>query len=325
MPPPAVLTAVAAATFAAAAFAAAGCAPAGEGGPGTHAAPRSAPADGLPLWEARYEGRVVHLLGSVHLLGEDVYPLDPAIGAAYEAADVLVLELDYGEAAAAAPLLMQRGTLPDGQTLADVLPPDLLDEVEARLAALSIPPAFVAEMEPWLLAMTLSSVALQQEDLEAAVPLDLHFHDRARADGTPIRALETVAEQIEMFDGLGREAQLAYLRSALDQLDGVQAELAEGTALWQRRDVEGLAALYVQAIGDQSELLERILHDRNRAWAAEIQELLERGQTALVVLGIGHLAGESGVVELLRRRGVDVARVPPSGPAVPDAPEAALR
>jgi uncharacterized protein YbaP (TraB family) len=312
------------------ALAAAGCAPVApvtEAPPPAPAAAAPAPAEAtaqaLPLWELTHEGRTLYLLGSVHLLRPDVYPLDEAIYAAFEEAEVVAFELDFDQMMAAAPMMMQRGTFDDGRTLRQVLPAEVYAELEAQVRATPLPMEAVERMKPWMASLALSSLVLQQGGFEAAAGIDLHFHERARAAGMEIIGLETMEDQIDVFEGMSEEAQVAMLRSTLEQLDETVAELDAATELWRRGDTEGLAAMFVEQMGDQEEAMERLLFARNRAWIPEIETLLERPQTAIVIVGVGHLAGEQNVIDLLRERGYEVRQVVATGSA--EAAPGALR
>src|SRR5690606_30079998 len=86
----------------------------------------------LPLWEVRSGGNTVYLLGSIHILKKDAYPLDPAIYEAFDAAKTVVFEIDLSELMQANVEMMTRGMLPRGRTLADVLPADLYAELERK-------------------------------------------------------------------------------------------------------------------------------------------------------------------------------------------------
>jgi uncharacterized protein len=263
----------------------------------------------LPLWELTHEGRTLYLLGSVHLLRPDVYPLDDAIYAAFNEAEVVAFELDFDEMMAAAPLMMQRGTYDDGRTLRQVLPADLYAELEAQVRETPLPMEVVERMKPWMASLTLSSLVLQQGGFEAAAGIDLHFHQRARAADMEIIGLETMEDQIDVFERMSEEAQVAMLHSTLEELDGTVAQLDAATELWRRGDTDGLAEMFVEQMGDQPEAMERLLFARNRAWIPQIEALLQRPETAILIVGVGHLAGEQNVIDLLRERGYEVRQV----------------
>jgi uncharacterized protein len=277
------------------------CAP---GAPGDAAGDPSAPR--LPLWELTHQGQTLYLLGSVHLLRPEVYPLDEAIYDAFDAADLVAFELDFDETAAALPLMMQRGMYGPERSLRDDLPADLYADLAARAGALGLPMEVVDRMRPWLVAMTLSAMVLQESGFEARTGLDLHLHERAVAAGQRIMGLESLSMQ----------AQVAFLRSTVEQLDETVAMMDDATAMWLRGDTRGLAEMFVESVGDQPQLMERLLFERNRAWVSQIEELLAQPGTAIVVVGVGHLAGEASVIDLLRQRGYQVTQLRASAPAL---------
>jgi uncharacterized protein len=296
------------------ALAGAGCAPAAPVAEAPPPTPLAADVNSgdrvLPLWELTYEGRTLYLLGSVHLLRPEVYPLDEAIYAAFDEAAVVAFELDFDEMMAAAPMMIQRGTFDDGRTLRQVLPAEVYADLEAQVRQTALPMEAVERMKPWMASLTLSSLALQQGGFEAAAGIDLHFHERARAAGMEIIGLETIEDQIDVFEGMSEDAQVAMLRSTLEELDVTVAQMDEATEMWRRGDTDALAEMFVEQMGDQPEAMERLLFARNRAWIPEIVALLDRPQTAIVIVGVGHLAGEQNVIDLLRERGYEVRQVP---------------
>lgn len=263
----------------------------------------------LPLWEIEHPGGTVYLLGSIHLLRPEVYPLDEAIYEAFEASDRVVFEVDFDEMMAAAPMMMQRGTYEDGTTLADVVPEPVYEETINRLRAFGLPLQAADRMKPWLAALTLSSMVLRQSGYDAASGIDLHFYERAQEAGLEVSGLETVEEQLGVFDDLDREAQAEMLRSTLEQLDDTTAELDRATELWQSGDAEGLADMFIESIGDQPEVLDALLYQRNQHWLVGIEELIDEGGTAMVIVGVGHLVGDGSVGDLLRERGYQVTQL----------------
>jgi uncharacterized protein len=266
----------------------------------------------LPLWEVTYGERQLYLLGSIHLLRPEVYPLDPAIYAAFDGARVVAFELDFGEMAAGAPLMMARGMYDDGRMLRDVLPADLMADVERRVEALRLPLQSVEAMKPWMVGLTLSSMVLQQAGFDATSGIDMHFYQRALESDMRVIGLETMEEQIDVFDELDMAAQVAFLRQSLEELDASAEQLDEATELWRRGDGDGMAAMFLESMKGQPELMERLVFARNRNWIPEIEELLRSEEPVIVIVGMGHLIGEGSVVWLLRERGYTVERVQPA-------------
>jgi len=263
----------------------------------------------LPLWEVTDGAGTVHLLGSIHLLRPDVYPLDPTIDEVFDSADVVVFELEPAELAKAAQAMVARGVYPPGRTIADDLPAELVAELERRGQELALPTVTIRSMKPWFAAMTLSALVFQRAGFDGASGIDAHFQQRAAAAGKRTVGLETAEDQISALDGLSAEAQVVFVERTLADLDSAAAKLDHSTALWQAGDVDALAALMAESMRGQPELEERLLSTRNRNWVPKIEALLRSGERAMVIVGLAHLVGEGSVVDLLEERGYTVQQL----------------
>ena len=79
-------------------------------------------------WKATKGSGVVYLIGSIHVLTPDFYPLDPALEAAFKDSDLLVEEVDMAEMLdpTAQLRVLSRGMLPGDQSLDKLLSPATL-------------------------------------------------------------------------------------------------------------------------------------------------------------------------------------------------------
>src|SRR5262245_56185697 len=77
------------------------------------------------LWKASNHQGMIYLVGSVHLLTKDYYPLNPSLDAAFKESDLLVEELDLGEMEGpdSQMRMLMRSQLPQGQSLDKVVSP----------------------------------------------------------------------------------------------------------------------------------------------------------------------------------------------------------
>src|SRR5712671_3118749 len=112
------------------------------------------------MWKATNARGVVYLVGSVHLLTADYYPLDPAFDAAFKTADLLVEELDMREmlAPTSQMQMLTRGMLPAGQTLDKVLSQETLNVVVKKFAELGMPLEPMKQFKPWLVSLLLQGL-----------------------------------------------------------------------------------------------------------------------------------------------------------------------
>src|SRR5713226_3981730 len=71
------------------------------------------------LWKISGKQNTIYLVGSVHMLTKDYYPLSPALDTAFKDSNLLVEEADLAELQGSDGqlLLVARGVLPDAQSL----------------------------------------------------------------------------------------------------------------------------------------------------------------------------------------------------------------
>jgi uncharacterized protein len=161
------------------------------------------------LWKATSRQGVVYLVGSVHLLTKDYYPLSPALDDAYKDSDLLVEEVDMGEMLApdAQMQIAMRGMLPAGQSLEKVVAPATMTLVTKTVADLGVSVEPLKQFKPWMLALYLLGLEWQKAGFDADLGLDKHFYDRAKTDGKHVQALETLEYQIARFDEMPMDQQ----------------------------------------------------------------------------------------------------------------------
>lgn len=263
------------------------------------------------IWKATKGEATVYLVGSVHMLTEDYYPLAPALESAFEQSDLLVEEIDLGEMLArdSQMKMLSRGLLPAGESLRTVLSAETLAAVRARTTALGLPFEPLLQFKPWMLALTLLGVEWQKAGFDPRLGLDRHFYDRAIVDRKPVQALETLDFQLSRFDEMTMPEQDRLLASTLKELDtqiGAVTELADA---WKAGDAATIEGIVLQALKEEPKLYRRLLVERNQNWLPRIEALFERRGQAFVVVGAAHLVGADGLIKLLEARGYTVEQL----------------
>lgn len=260
------------------------------------------------LWKATRGGNVVYLVGSVHLLTKDYYPLSPALEAAYKDTALLVEEVDMGEmlGADAQMQLLRRGMLPAGQSLDKVVSADTMTLVNKSAVELGIPVEALKLLKPWMASLTLDALEWQKAGFDADLGLDKHFYDSAKADGRPVQGLETVEFQLSMFDGMTPEQQDHMLADSIKELSTEQASVTTVANAWKAGDAPGVERIVLQDLKSDPVMYQRLLVDRNRNWLPKIEALFTRPRPSLVVVGAAHLVGPDGLLQLLKARGYTI-------------------
>lgn len=258
------------------------------------------------LWTVRGEGPgVAYLLGALHVMTPDAYPLPAPIERAFAASGTLVEEIDLSEMENPATLMaaMGRSLFLDGRTLDGVIDAALYARVAEAADTAGLPRAAIQRAKPWMAALLLTGPAIARAGFDPAHGVDRHFFDRARAAGMPVEGLETVAYQLDRFDGMPLAAQEAMLAAVLDDIDVQASQVRVIAEAWRRGDAPTLERLLLAAFEDSPEMYDRLLVERNRAWVPKVESCLSRPRPCFVVVGAAHLVGKDSLVALLRARG----------------------
>jgi uncharacterized protein YbaP (TraB family) len=266
------------------------------------------------LWQVEREGKpVAQIFGTMHSSDPDILALPQPVIRAFRAAPSLSVEIILDEGA------MQRiGTamrLPKGQRLQDFVPPDVFQKAAAAAEPLGLQPIQLSRLKPWAVAMLISTTPPDETRPKgpARLPLDLWLMDTARKKRKPVYALETLAEQVNVFDALPTDDQVAHLRAAVvphAEKRRVHAILKDA---YLRRDLDAIfrVASHDERAADRAtreKVEKRLLDDRNRRMVERMLPRFDEGG-AFIAIGAAHLPGEVGVLHLLQRRGYTVSRL----------------
>jgi len=257
------------------------------------------------LWQVRAGENTLYLLGSLHVLKKDSYPLPPLMEEIYIASDAVVFETDMDEmdTPAMQKKIVNYGRLPAGQTLQQQLSPPTWQLLQQKMAQLKIPEEKVRQMKPWLCALTLTVTDLERLGFLAQYGLDEHFYARAKQDKKKIIPLESADFQLSLFYSQSRHEQEEFLMQTLTDLQAADALSGEMESAWKNGDGEKLYSLIAKSFSGYPKQFKRLVLQRNKNWLPVLEKILKREQVTLVVVGAGHLVGPGSVVDLLRRKG----------------------
>lgn len=260
------------------------------------------------MWKAQRGETSVYLLGSIHALKAEAYPLPAAIESAFDDAEVLVFEVDLDDMNGAAFEMLAAGSLEAGRTLEQELGPELWTELGTAAADAGLDPAMLQFMKPWMAALSVAAIELNAAGYLSSHGLDSYFSRRAEETGRERSALETVEFQIGLFTGLSPEESATFLRYTLAELETLVPVLDELYQRWLVGDVGPVEDLMGQEFADFPDLYRTLVTERNHRWMGRVEELLAGERDAMVVVGALHLVGDEGLVALLRDRGYTVTQ-----------------
>ena len=272
---------------------------------------RETSGDGDPaLWTLSDEDTTIHLFGTVHILRPEMSWRTEEFNTAFDNAGTLVMEVDMqsdeGQQAVMQDF-MQRGLYQDGRTLSGQLSESDLAVLENALEPLGVPVSALDPMEPWMVAVNLSVLKLQQEGFDPGAGVEQVLVAEAEEDGKDFEFLETAAVQADIFDTLPPEVQKTFLYETALTLDDSTTMLDQVVEEWADGDVEGLGELVANPdTGGGEGIYDALFIERNENWVPKIEALLDEEGTFFVAVGAGHLAGPDSVITMLRDKGYEI-------------------
>jgi uncharacterized protein YbaP (TraB family) len=259
----------------------------------------------LPMWQIDSETNRIYLLGSVHLLREQDHPIPDAIYAAYDEVDSLVMELDMDDLdpIATQTMINDLGMIKGGESLSDLMGPDLYAEAEQIAEQINIPLAMLSSTEPWLAAINIEQLILMRIGFNPMYGIESHLMGKATADSKEIFGLESIDQQLGFLDGMSLEAQRTLLMQTLSESVELEDIMDELITAWRNGDTDYLEKNMLVEMQEYPELYEALVVSRNENWAEKIEEMLREDQDYLIVVGALHLIGGDGLPSLLLKRG----------------------
>lgn len=264
------------------------------------------------LWKVEHGDTEVYLQGTIHVGREDFYPLNPQTEDAYDAANVVLPEVDLVSADISAfeTMMTDRALLADDTTLDELISDEAYEQLEAILTDNGVPVELFQGFEPWFVENMLFAFTIQDSDVEESAGVEEYFLSRAVEDEKEIRELESIEAQFDVLSGFSMETQVQMLENSLATFDEADEELEAMADMWVDGDTEGLESLWgeLEDSDVDNEYAYELNEVRNEDMASTIDEILQEdsGQTYFVIVGSMHLVAEPSIVSILEEEGYTV-------------------
>lgn len=267
-------------------------------------APAVAHGTGL-LWKVERPGvPASYVFGTIHSEDERVTTLPAPVQAAFDQARSFTMEMVLEPEASTA--LASAMFLGDGETLQGLLGDELFEKAARALEGNGMPRQIVMGLKPWVV-----MVMLSMPKPETGEFLDKVLYTAALKQGKSVYGLESVEEQVAVFEGLPLDDQIALLKAAVEESASTMIE--ELIQAYLARDLAAMVALNEQSNTQLAPQLSekiayRLLDSRNARMVQRMEPRLKKG-SAFIAIGALHLPGEKGVLRLLEGRGYRVTVV----------------
>jgi uncharacterized protein YbaP (TraB family) len=266
------------------------------------------------VWKVETDSGASYILGSVHVLKKEHYPLSDAINQAYEKTDLLAVEVNLTgpNAMALGMKMMQLGSYTEDETIKDNLSAETFQLLIKKLDELSINYEAVKKQKPWMIAMTILQLELVKLEFNPMHGVDMHFMTRANKDKKEIKELEGIEFQLNLFNNFTKEEGEKFLLSTILEAENVKTELDKMINAWKTGDADGMQKIltsYVEKEPALKELMKKINDDRNVGMIDKIEGYLKSGTSYFVIVGAAHLVGPKGILQALKDKGYNVTQL----------------
>ncbi|TDW96532.1 TraB/GumN family protein [Dinghuibacter silviterrae] len=258
------------------------------------------------LWEISGRGLLhpSYLFGTIHMICPDDFFLTPAMKSTFEKAHTVYLEINLDDPSA--PMkLMGMIQYKDGRKLSDFFDSaDYKDLGRFVKDSMKMDVHFFEKFKPLMLYSMMSAKMLPCAKEQA---YETEFVEMARDRNKPIRGLETMEEQVSIFDSIPGKIQAGMIMDMVRHYDSQKLDFHRMVAFYKAQEVDSLYQM-LQESPDTKIDQDLLLNRRNRKWVPLIGAAIRQGP-CFIAVGAGHLGGPQGLLSLLRRQGYTVKPV----------------
>lgn len=131
------------------------------------------------------------------------------------------------------------------------------------------------------------------------LPMDMSLANEAHLSGSRVATLESMRFQLGLLKQVGSAEELGAMLA--DDSEAIEP-LVDAYRSGNLEDISE-----VTHMGDPA-MREVLLTQRNHQWIHKLSRVLPRGG-AFIAVGVGHIPGEDGLLDLLHQRGFSISRI----------------
>jgi uncharacterized protein YbaP (TraB family) len=248
-----------------------------------------------------------YLFGTMHMICANDIEISDSLKNAIRNADRVYLELDMDDAFQMLGA-MTHMTMRNDTTLSDLLTPDEYKKVKSYFEEHSglIPFTMMEKFKPMLIE---SMVMEQSAQCDNMVVMEQLVMEEAKKNNKDIKGLETMDYQLSIFDSIPYSLQAKQLVKMVEDSDkSSDKEMEELTNAYREQRLDKMDDLTQKEDMGIRDFTDLLLYNRNANWARQLKELM-MNKSLVIAVGAGHLPGEKGVINLLRKAGYKVEPV----------------
>ncbi|TCN61368.1 TraB/GumN family protein [Flavobacterium circumlabens] len=252
------------------------------------------------LWEVSGNGltKPSYLYGTVHMICGPDYFLSEKTKKAFDASSELVLEINFSDPKEMTDMQqMAMGKEP----LSKRLNPEQLSKLDAILKKTS--GMSVQQVDAFSLMTVMSLISMKSFGCNDLKLYEMEFIESAKKRNLKVEGLETVKSQFKSFENAYADDEMLAM---LEESDVEETKLL--VANYKKENLEELYKISTSENIMNAKAKKYMLDERNQNWVKLLPEMMKK-ENLFVAVGAAHLAGEEGIINLLRKAGYTVKPV----------------
>lgn len=256
------------------------------------------------LWEISGNGltELSYLYGTFHLLCKDDIHLSKQLKNALSQSKEVYLEMDMDD-----PATMLAGALTmnmkGGKKLSDFFSTTEYERIKQYFAdSLKTPIAFFEKTKPFFITALLYPKYMDCKNVSS---VEQEIMTAAKQQKKEIKGLETIQFQSSIVDSIPYEWQAKELLKSIDSFEVNKKQFAEMVKIYQSQNLDSMGLLLKSSDLGGDQYNDIFLKNRNLNWIKQLREIMKK-ESVFVAVGAGHLIGDFGLIELLKKAGYTV-------------------
>ena len=254
------------------------------------------------LWEIRNpsNNQISYLFGTMHIMDEESFFLPKKLLLLLAKSEALCMEINSLNNAELSPnkLILEKGSFNDIFSEKEL---DTIHQWASDYLLMNVEQfdENFKQAKPFLVLQFI----LQNSLPEYTKSQELELENKAKLKDIELLGLETIDQQLKLFDDLTSFEQKNMILDALRNQDKAKLEFKELEKLYL---LQNLDSLYSFIQKDNSLPNSRIfLEERNIRWISLMKNMMSK-QKVFFAVGAAHLAGPEGLIELLIKEGYEL-------------------
>lgn len=266
------------------------------------------PLDAALLWEITGKDlkEPSYLYGTIHLINTEDFYWPKGTLTAFEDSDKAIFEVDLNDMFDMGSMmsLFNKAMMKDGLSLQDILSVNEYKVVSDHFSDMGLPMFMLDKIKPMFLTVFASGdMEMGGINSDKVKSYEMELFELAKQREMEVSGLESIEYQMSVFDSIPYEDQAKMLVDAIENTDTDNDQFKEMIQTYKDQDIQAMVEMMKgeeAGIADHEDLL---LTNRNKNWIPIMKSEMQKDQIFFAV-GAGHLAGENGVIHLLRKEGL---------------------